>query len=748
MKHVDRDRIAPPSYYSTTQAIEERRRVRDSFSTENQKLLQTRPAFPSDTSGLNVSQEVLDTLVSLFDGKCAFCETKLEKPLIYRFRPPAYAEPAQDVSTSHLYYTWLVNAWQNLYPICAGCLPDQLNFFPVNGRRTPLPSRSVLESYVERSDGRWPDYPLEERQTFLDPCMDRQFWRSLFFRSNGEIVGISRRGQATIRHFQLDRVELQESRRVAIAVFIENAIAEIQRSSTDGKRRNLEHDGACELFMREVLHQALGRRGSRDYKRQIAELARQRDGLERFRLAIQAVDNREFDALYVTELPRSFAKPDALKAVAIKNFKSLERIEFNLPKQERGHETPALLILGENATGKSTILEAIALAVIRSRAREKLDFNVKRAVLDPKLLGDANQPAPERATITVSFFENEERTLVLAPNEPEPIQYLGGPPSVPVFAYGAYRQFLKGVRRFSLQKHVHSLFESNALLSNPEKWLLSLGDKEFIMVARALREVFNVEGSFEVIERDKSKVFVVTATSNGQANKSIRTPIDLVSSGFRAVLAMLCDIMQGLMDERINRTFESLDTARGLVLIDEIEAHLHPRWKLSIMSGLRRALPGITFIATSHDPLCLRGMKEGEVMVLERVPGEQGQSKLPVFTQKLVDLPANEHWTIEQLLTADFFQLRTTESIQVERRTAAMEDRLARGVLPKDDPELAAYLSEFSKELPIGHTEVHRLVQEAIAQYIRERRDATDKKLRSLRDDTRQAILAALRTVG
>ncbi|KFE34874.1 ATP-binding protein [Thioclava atlantica] len=319
---------------------------------------------------------------------------------------------------------------------------------------------------------------------------------------------------------------------------------------------------------------------------------------------------------------------------------------------------------------------------------------------------------------------------------------------LPIFAYGAYRQFLKGERNFAVHKHVRSLFHSDELLSNPERWLLKLDDANFDMVVRALREVFSIEGAFEVLERSDGKIFVVAEPSGKEQESPLRTPIELVSSGFRAVLAMLCDIMQGLMDPRVNPGFESLDGATALVLVDEVEAHLHPRWKMSIMTGLRKALPGVTFIATSHDPLCLRGMKKGEVMVLERISGDQARTDLPVFTHSLVDLPDNENWTVEQLLTADFFQMRTTESLAAERRAAEMEDRLAKGTKPSDDPELSAYLTELSADLPIGHTEVQRLVQEAIATFLRERRDASDEKLRQLRDETRQSILEALRSVG
>jgi predicted ATP-binding protein involved in virulence len=61
--------------------------------------------------------------------------------------------------------------------------------------------------------------------------------------------------------------------------------------------------------------------------------------------------------------------------------------------------------------------------------------------------------------------------------------------------------------------------------------------------------------------------------------------LNVASSGFRTVLAMVCDILQGLMDKRLSSQFARFEEARGVVLIDEVETHLHPRWKMQIMGA-------------------------------------------------------------------------------------------------------------------------------------------------------------------
>jgi hypothetical protein len=50
----------------------------------------------------------------------------------------------------------------------------------------------------------------------------------------------------------------------------------------------------------------------------------------------------------------------------------------------------------------------------------------------------------------------------------------------------------------------------------------------------------------------------------------------------------------------------------GVVLIDEIDAHLHPRWQMQVVTTLRTLFPRMTFVATTHNPLALVGARDGE----------------------------------------------------------------------------------------------------------------------------------------
>ncbi len=771
MRFVERDLVAPPKWFAMDEARNNRFMLVDYFGMDEKSLSQTRSFEPVEFSQSRdpKRREVAERLHALFDGRCAFCETELSKDLsVHRFRPPSSATPVSDTSSAHLYYAWLAEAWQNLYPICEGCQPENPFHFPVtSNRRVVLPDHTILAAFAERDDGRWPGFPLDENPVLVDPCYDRKLWRHFRLFPSGGLDGRDRRGRETIKHFDLNRGSLLSGRAKAFEFGVER-IKEFLTTAGDIDPAHLldpgqwAHFGTWRIALRELLGTALGRaRPSDNLQRELNKLQKLSDSKDRFDDAIAQLSEAQFQWYIEDGVPHEEQRRpvgagwsrthDLPSRVEIRNYKSLEKVAVTLPDppKDKPRAAPSLLILGENAAGKSTILEAIALALMAPATRWALrGLDADRLILDPRYLGSTNDPL-DVAQVLVTYGDTGRKALTIRrgqQNASASFQDTGTKCVLPVFAYGAFRQYLTSERRPVRHRHVRSLFEPDELLSNPEKWLVRLNNNDFEMVARALRDVFSIEGGFDVLERDENEVYIVGAIGAQSAATKTRTPLSLVSSGFRSVLAMLCDVMHGLMNKKINPTFQTMDTARGLVLIDEIEAHLHPRWKVSIMSGLRSALPGVCFIATSHDPLCLRGMGKGEVLVLERVH-EVSEQGLPVHTQTLVNLPDNKDWTIQQLLTADFFQLPSTESDAARKAQAEVEDKLARGVRPEEDEAVRAYLSEMSAALPIGDTEVHRLVQEAIAEFLARRRQVTQTRLRALRDQTKQRILVALEGV-
>ncbi|NVZ67421.1 AAA family ATPase, partial [Pseudomonas gingeri] len=93
---------------------------------------------------------------------------------------------------------------------------------------------------------------------------------------------------------------------------------------------------------------------------------------------------------------------------------------------------PALLILGENSAGKSTILEAAALALCSDEARSDLQLEVMALPLNPELMG-ATFPQSNSASVTLTFENDESRTLTITGGV---YQIEGKDHLLTVFAYG------------------------------------------------------------------------------------------------------------------------------------------------------------------------------------------------------------------------------------------------------------------------------------------------------------------------
>src|SRR4029077_15483251 len=101
-----------------------------------------------------------------------------------------------------------------------------------------------------------------------------------------------------------------------------------------------------------------------------------------------------------------------------------------------------------------------------------------------------------------------------------------------------------------------------------------------------------------------------------------------LSSGQRMMLAMVADIAikcvqlnSYLLSE--NNTDDPTIVLRGtpgIVLIDELDAHLHPKWQRHVVDDLKRTFPNIQFIATSHSPFIIQTLQEGELISLDNQP--------------------------------------------------------------------------------------------------------------------------------
>jgi hypothetical protein len=255
----------------------------------------------------------------------------------------------------------------------------------------------------------------------------------------------------------------------------------------------------------------------------------------------------------------------------------------------------------------------------------------------------------------------------------------GWEPQTLLLGYGATRLLPRpGHEATPLEEgefcRVDNLFDPFAPLIDAEAWLLALDRERFDNIALILRDLLPLPPDAEFVA-DNGLIVVVA--------HGARVPLRHLSDGYQSVLAMTVDILQVAL-----RIWPNLQDAEGTVLLDEVGAHLHPTWKMRAVASLRKALPAMQFVATTHDPLCLRGLSKGEVAVMRR--GEDSQ----VFS--LTGLPSPGDFRVDQLLTSDFFGLNSTVDPDVE---AIFDEYYALLALKQPDAEQSARINALREEL-------------------------------------------------
>ncbi len=247
-----------------------------------------------------------------------------------------------------------------------------------------------------------------------------------------------------------------------------------------------------------------------------------------------------------------------------------------------------------------------------------------------------------------------------------------------------------------------SLFSDTADLLNAEEWLLQANyavsrskgaertraEARFNRVKNILIELLPDVENFRITESSASRMsaHVQAKTPYGWV------PIQSLSLGYRALLTWMVDLAARLFERYPDSKNPLAEPA--VVLVDEIDLHLHPRWQRTLIQFLSETFPNTQFIVTAHSPLVVQAASDANIVLLRR----EGDH---VVIEN--DVEAIKGWRIDQVLTSDLFGLQSARPPQMD---AAMQERdriLGKSRLTKADK---ARLAELEKtiELPTGET--------------------------------------------
>jgi predicted ATPase len=666
-------------------------------------------------------------------GKCVFCERRMDQieTMIETFRPLRDAgDGVGDSDQDH--YAWLAYEFENLVQVCIECSSRKRTKFPVAGLRAPY---LTPMSEIDR----------RERPLVVSPYRGNPE-RHFLFLADGRCEGVTNQGRSTTRLLGLNDERLLRERANEMDTLIGHLRGSIESGGqgvTHYLDRSMPYAGARIGLTRRLFDgvDIGGTRiqgGSTGFVQQLHSALADLDRADRNKLLRRMdtviEDDRERRSTLSDELGgpildgpriRSVApnqpeprRTGGLERIHIQNFKGIHELDIVLHRSRtRSKSTPCLMLLGENAVGKTSILQAIALALGGARNARKLARD-QSEFLRAAVRGRWDQLTPDNAIVEADLrFGGAAHFHIDAA-----ARRIDGPPeqTCVVLGYGPRRYFdpRRSNNPNSDHVRVRTLFDPTAALPYPGRWLDQLDEHQFNEVAKMMRIVLSLSDEDELVRDIDDRICV---SLGGDP-----IPLERLSEGYRSVFALVADVARELL-----REFRSLEDAEAVVLIDEIDTHLHPRWKMRVMSSLRRALPGVQFIVTTHDPLCLRGMDDGEVVVLQR--NETGR------IVQLEDLPSIKGMRADQLLTSDYFGLSSTVDPETELGVARYAARIAD--LP---PERVEEADRLVRQLALGDNALEQVVQSALLRFLQERERPRGTLRPNVRLETVQAIIDAL----
>ncbi len=179
--------------------------------------------------------------------------------------------------------------------------------------------------------------------------------------------------------------------------------------------------------------------------------------------------------------------------------------------------------------------------------------------------------------------------------------------------------------------------------------------------------------------------FVMDRVEDDGTSHELR--IEQLSEGYKIVIATVADLAARMAEA--NPDMDNPLAAKGIVLIDEVDLHLHPKWQRSILQDLHRVFPNVQFIVSTHSPIIVVGAAEiAQVVNLNTIPDDT-DDVVPSITVS----------NVGQVLLSELFGLKSLQSPEWDEKIQERDEILAKPELTAEDETRLAQLDEEMKGL-------------------------------------------------
>lgn len=361
---------------------------------------------------------------------------------------------------------------------------------------------------------------------------------------------------------------------------------------------------------------------------------------------------------------RKEALPYCLKQIQVRNYYGIKETGIsNIPL-----DTHWIFLTGENSFGKTIFLQSLAIGLFGNRDEDTI-------------------LAEHDAKISVEVHAEGENL----------VNHLGDEEFKPFKNFAAY-----GSSRLKIQSQqseneiseksatTYSLFNTDGVLLNIEYELLIRNlkkDPKFEIVKRTLLELLPHMADIIVTEKDEV-VYIEKENQNGETYAPLS--FSKLASGHKSIIAMVGDILIRLYPQ--NPGILEPKELGGIVIIDEFDLHLHPKWQRAFPILLSRVFPKVQFIVSTHSAIPLLGAPGNSVFLkvtrnkkdgirVERVDIKI-QNLLPnsLLTSDIFDMEEItqvNNKSLDKVRTEDFYK-EIIQSDQIRKKLKAHKERAAK----------------------------------------------------------------------
>ncbi|MES2387003.1 MAG: AAA family ATPase [Bacteroidota bacterium] len=348
-----------------------------------------------------------------------------------------------------------------------------------------------------------------------------------------------------------------------------------------------------------------------------------------------------------------------IKKVKIENIRGIDSFEMDFKNPAGWH-----VLIGDNGSGKTSIIRAIALALVgpeqayglrpdwrdwlkKDKDYGSVELEVELGPFDTRM--GSNKDTPYKYLIGFERKRggnNEREHINLKSNKDESRFNWKRPQENFSAGFGPFRRFQGGNPEWSKVFHAQpglgahlSVFGEDVALTEITEWLKDLrftqldspeSDRgiESADIIKFIKNLINehnfLPNNVRLSHIGPDGVTFIDADEN-------EIIVEQLSDGYRSILSLTLELLRQIFwffpaNFILEHFRENVITIHGAVLIDEIDAHLHPTWQTQIGQWFTKVFPNIQFIVTTHSPLICRAAEKGSIWRLA-APGSGEESK-------------------------------------------------------------------------------------------------------------------------